>query len=428
MAECIEKYPAQYSSGWQLQAATRHRWNSWTLPFWGKRSGNSSIESTPTPARMEKWYVASGKGHRLKPMKSIELDREIYHPEVMNRQLYGEPLPGEEIDPEIIEAIRAAGTVSVETCEDARGFLEIKQDVIESQPYVPEHDAGTGTDSPLPGAVFDEASPAPDTIDKVIDGQTYNNPPTVAVRVWSSAGTGLASCTGTLIGPNHLLTAAHCFDTGGFFRVSVVSQGGASCVSRLQPTAGDCITAPTGSNAFVTIPAGYSGDGDWAQDMAIVQATAGAWLAPANTSTSWMRITNMAGSISGNYWVSGYGDNTWNGLGYGTGRLALQAQAVDWSGSGTWYTERDAFGVGAPCTGDSGGPAIHTSFGFDMIFGVQVSTERYAGHACPSVEGEHRFRYVNPGKAGAWIQSTVAAAGGLCTDFQHTIWNYLRCW
>lgn len=120
---------------------------------------------------------------------------------------------------------------------------------------------------------------------------------------------------------------------------------------------------------------------------------------------------------------------SWDGDFDGAGRIALQAQAIDWSGSGTWYSKRDMFGVGAACQGDSGGPAIHTSFGFDMNFGVQVSNAQYAGHFCPSVEGEHQFRYVNPGKAGAWIQSTVAAGGGLCTDFQYNnIWHYLRCW
>jgi hypothetical protein len=151
---------------------------------------------------MEKWCVASGNGHRRKRLNLVEIDREVYHPEVMNRQLDGQPLPGEEIDPEILDAIRAAGIASIETCEDARGFLQIKQNVIESQPFVPEHDAGTGTDSPLPGAVFDEAFPG--TLDKVIDGQTYNNPPTVAVRVWNGASVG--QCSGTLIGPRHLLT------------------------------------------------------------------------------------------------------------------------------------------------------------------------------------------------------------------------------
>jgi len=86
------------------------------------------------PYTGENGEMVCGEWQRPSPETDeiIELDREIYHPEVMNRQLYGEPLPGEEIDPEIIEAIRAAGTVSVETCEDARGFLEIKQDVIES--------------------------------------------------------------------------------------------------------------------------------------------------------------------------------------------------------------------------------------------------------------------------------------------------------
>lgn len=91
----------------------------------------------------------------------IELDREIYHPDVMNRQLDGQPLPGEEIDAEILEVVRAAGIISIETCEDARAFLQIKQNVNESKPYIPEHDANTGTDSPLPGAVFDEASRKP---------------------------------------------------------------------------------------------------------------------------------------------------------------------------------------------------------------------------------------------------------------------------
>ncbi|MEY4551559.1 MAG: hypothetical protein RL685_7754, partial [Pseudomonadota bacterium] len=61
--------------------------------------------------------------------------------------------------------------------------------------------------------------------------------------------------------------------------------------------------------------------------------------------------------------------------------------------------------------------------------GVESNSEKYAGHSCPSVEGDHKFRYAHPGRVGAWIDSTVTAGGGVCTDYLYNnAWHYLRCW
>jgi hypothetical protein len=341
-------------------------------------------------------------------------------------------LPGEEISAEILDAIRAAGISTVETCEEARSFIRIKRDIIDSKPYFVELDALTDEDSPLPGASFDEgsvASGAREEVEKVIDGQLWTNPPTVAVRRFSTAGVLESECSGTLIGPAHLLTSAHCFTGNGTFKIAVAANGGGSCISANQPAANPCLTSPTATNVTVTRHPGYSGQGDWDDDMAIVRHNT-AWLAPANTSSFWMRINNMTGALSANYWVSGYGVHFWNGANSDRmGRIALQVQNIDWADQKTWFSLRDTFGVGAPCTGDSGGPAILTSFGFDLNIGVQASTARYAGHSCPSVEEPHQFRYAHPGRVGAWIAATVAGSGGTCTDFLHNnTWHYLRCW
>lgn len=214
----------------------------------------------------------------------------------------------------------------------------------------------------------------------------------------------------------------------GPYRVSVSTQGGASCVSSSQPSTNNCTGTPLTAQFSVTRKPGFSGLGDTGDDLAIARHTSGTWLSPANTSASWMRVNAMPGALSLNYWVSGYGANSWNGSGFGTGRIALQAQGIDWAGQVHWYSVRDAFGVGAVCKGDSGGPAIHTNFGFDLNVGVASNAEMYAGHSCPSVEGSHKFRYAQPGASAAWIDSTVTAGGGLCTDYVTGNWHYLRCW
>ena len=81
-----------------------------------------------------------------------EIDWEVYHPDVMSRQLDGAPLPGEEISVDILDAIRSAGIAGVETCDEARRFIQIKREVIESAPFV---STTTEEDAPLPNAIFD---------------------------------------------------------------------------------------------------------------------------------------------------------------------------------------------------------------------------------------------------------------------------------
>lgn len=118
----------------------------------------------------------------------------------------------------------------------------------------------------------------------------------------------------------------------GPYRVSVSTQGGASCVSSSQPSTNNCTGTPLTAQFSVTRKPGFSGLGDTGDDLAIARHTSGTWLSPANTSASWMRVNAMPGALSLNYWVSGYGANSWNGSGFGTGRIALQAQGIDWAG------------------------------------------------------------------------------------------------
>src|SRR5688572_18522838 len=68
------------------------------------------------------------------------------------------PLPGEKIGAHIVDAIRSAGITRVTTCEDARTFIRIEYEVVESEPYSAENDAWSDRESPLPGATFDEES------------------------------------------------------------------------------------------------------------------------------------------------------------------------------------------------------------------------------------------------------------------------------
>jgi len=335
----------------------------------------------------------------------VVYQREWYYFDKMNDVLSG----ARTFDAGTREAISAAGVRSVVDCEDARRFMKAQETYLDGQ------------GESIPDGV---APPEGDNrTDKVAEGFEFFSPQTVRVRPWAA---GL--CTGVLVGPKALLTAAHCTNELGWTNINVdygITQPGV-CIS-----AGGC-NYVAGPNATVFDHPDYLGTGDYANDFAIVLNYNGlaTWSAPANTSSSWSRIITEHPPLGGAFRVEGYGANhsadppNWH-----VGRRSNQLEIISWANNWTWKMYITS-GFGRACDGDSGGPANNFSFlwgGPSLVIGIEVAST-YPGYDpgyCPGVDGTNQWnRYTQLATKKAFIETTL----GDCYDGTSQNISYLRCW
>ena len=238
-------------------------------------------------------------------------------------------------------------------------------------------------------------------------------------------------CTGAMIGPRYLITAAHCFET----TLGSAKSGDVQMTVRyFDPdlTAGTTSKVTASSETVrVVVKGTYAGGDDWESDIALVRRTsASRWTSTGNDDYLRPSMGNC-GQIDRSD-LYGAGATSFSGAGVGD----LRTMPINIEGCRTHYFW-DLAGARLTCGGDSGGPYIKsvTQGGRqrDVVVGLHVGAETYetggeSSQTCTE-DGEKQFAVrMNSDKAN-WIESTLELFGDVC--FTHTATDghkFKRCW
>lgn len=208
----------------------------------------------------------------------------------------------------------------------------------------------TACGAPLPGEVDGEAGES----DQAIIGGTTDNgdPSVVAIFAHAPGATSGSLCTGTVISPTAVLTAAHCVapstvGTGQVFEVITGTTLSLSNALKVASTTYDKAFNPN------KLTAGH--------DIGIVKLASPTTLKPIPFNKTALSSSIVGKSVR----LVGYGSNTHSNTGAGTKRTvtttvsALNSLLIK-IGSSSKQT----------CHGDSGGPALMTINGVETVVGV----------------------------------------------------------
>jgi len=359
----------------------------------------------------------------------VDVEREYYHVAELQKRL-----DGRDIDAGALRAAKAAGVTTVATCEGARKFMQATRDYTESQPSLSTGgrvDAAQSDWLKAAGVDVEAIAASSPTEHLVANAVSWpNNPsPVVWVRIKLANGK-VSNCSAVVVGNPILLMSAHCFPADGSYKARINHGETASASTQSINGAPQPPTWPTSNNIIVWRYPGYAGEDDVSRDLAIVQGY-NFWVNTTDVGVDMMRFTDSVVPTTVPYWIVGYGADH-NVDGYDQGHLgvvrrAAYANTIGWAGAGYWFTETVS-GVGRPCSGDSGSPAINTSLITAGYLAVGIHSHKDFSEApgiCPS-PGD-RFRYTRIEDKIGWIMSII---GGVCTRYVQpgNGWAYYRCW
>ncbi len=313
---------------------------------------------------------------------------------------------------------------SLKQCNLAREFLKQELDEEESGPSV--------QDLPLPAPndivvnnedVVNSNNLVPGLKPLIKNGASFAYSPSVYVRVWQNGTSAPSRCSASLIGPKHLLLAAHCLQTASGRKRVTVQHFDKSCIFP-EGSDNDCKTIPDSANAQVDQHWNFAGVSDAAYDIAIIKVD------DPFSKGNFMRIAESKIPVGHYPWWLGWGYSD-QGVGLGTARIGDLATHVDWSGYHYWYAEQTA-SQPALCEGDSGGASVSTTavVGYDLLVGIHSNRdyESVAGQSPPHcTQPSYRQRDVHPGAHVLWIEDRMFFTCQRYVTSQDSFY-FRKCW